>query len=142
METYTLFETDHWIVELREDQLYFGRCVVVLKRDCEALSNLTKEEFLDYLSVVQIFESGMKKAFGAEMFNWACLMNNAYRDGRKSQVHWHVRPRYRKAVVCLGQEFHDPNFGYHYIRGEENVLPVREEILREITRVFNQYAKQ
>lgn len=111
-----IFETDYWKVILMNKQRYLGRCVVVLKRDCGDLADLTNEEALDFLAVVRKLEDLLRKTFNATMFNWACLMNNAYRESPPNpQVHWHFRPRYDHSVEFAGETFTDPNFGEHYL---------------------------
>lgn len=128
-----LFETDHWRVDLAEDQRYLGRCYVSLKRSCGDLADVTEEEMLDFLAVVRRFETLMREAFGATMFNWGCLMNDAYQEADpKPQVHWHVRPRYAVAATVAGETFEDPNFGHHYVREKADKREVSPEMLEAI----------
>lgn len=108
-------ESEYWKVLLAYDQTYLGRCILVLKRPCGDLSEITQAELLDFHKIVQQLQRAAKHAFGATMFNWACLMNNAFQEeSPKPQIHWHFRPRYKKEVVFAGEKFIDPNFGYHY----------------------------
>ena len=58
------FETDFWDIKLLENQYYLGRSVVLLKRDCEELSGLTDEEFMDLFEIIKRLESSMKNIFG------------------------------------------------------------------------------
>lgn len=118
-----IFETPYWKIVLSYDQLYFGRCVVILKRACTALSEVTTKEMADFLEVVQKYESTFKREYGAIMFNYSCLMNDAYQnDPPDPQVHWHFRPRYDKPMVFEGIDFIDPNFGHHYDREHKRLL--------------------
>lgn len=132
----SIFETPFWFVVLHvSDQTYLGRSVVVLKRSCGDLAEVTEAELLDFLTVVRRFEGVARAAFGARMFNWACLMNDAYQEtDPKPQVHWHVRPRYDHPVVFAGETFDDTAFGHHSLRGTERVLArdVLEEIASEL----------
>jgi diadenosine tetraphosphate (Ap4A) HIT family hydrolase len=117
-EDVNIFETDHWLVELADDQHYLGRCVVVARRPVAALALLTDEEWLDLARVTRRLERAVCVAFGAELCNWACLMNLAYRDDPpRPQVHWHVRPRYRAPTSFAGELWVDAEFGSHYARG-------------------------
>lgn len=75
-----IFETKHWEVYLNPDQYYLGRCVLSAIRNVGTLSDLTKDEWLDFAKLVKKIESSFKKAFGATMFNWTCLMNNAFQE--------------------------------------------------------------
>ncbi len=113
-----IFETNYWEIILNHEQTYLGRCIVNLKRrDCGDLADLTTEELLDFREVVKTLENACRTAFSATMFNWACLMNNAYQNTPPTpHVHWHFRPRYNHSVTFAGLEFIDPNFGEHHDR--------------------------
>ena len=119
-EAILLFESDFWIVYLSKEQSYLGRSSVKLKRPCKNLSELSPEEWLDFGIIVKKFEFLLGKTFGATMFNWTCMMNNAYKNEYAAQVHWHVRPRYADKVSLGDSIFNDPNFGHHYIREVKN----------------------
>ena len=80
-----------------------------------ALPDITEEEQLDFFVLIKKLESFYKEKIGATMFNYSCLMNNAYRDNETPHVHYHFRPRYKNPISILGQEFADPNFGEHYL---------------------------
>ncbi|MBU3924037.1 MAG: HIT domain-containing protein [Nanoarchaeota archaeon] len=126
-----LFGTKFWRVELNRDQAYLGRCVVVLKRECSSLSLVKEVEMVDFLKVIKKIEKKIKKVFGAEIFNWSCLMNNSCKDNDEvAQVHWHVRPRYREAVVVGGKRFVDKEFGHHYDNRRREI--VSDKVLWEI----------
>lgn len=125
-----IYETPYWEVFLNPDQYYLGRLVVVAKRDVGFMSDLTKDEWLDFLELSKKIESSFKKDFGATMFNWTCLMNHAYQvDNPKPRVHWHFRARYSKPVTFQGITFEDKEFGHHYANGTNNVLPLEIENL-------------
>lgn len=125
-----VLETKFWKVILSYDQYYLGRCVVLCKRHCNNMSDLEEDEVLDFFELVRKFENSLKKSFGATMFNWACLMNNAYKTNGDSHVHWHVRPRYRENIVFEEEEFVDENFAQHYDRSKNKII--EEEVRRKI----------
>ena len=131
-----IYQTKFWKVILMQDQTYLGRCVIVLKRQCGDLAEITHDEALDFFdNIVKKLEKAFRISFKARMFNWACLMNNAYQEKNpKPQVHWHFRPRYSSKVKVSDEVFVDPNFGYHYERGTEKIIKtkVRKEIIRKI----------
>ncbi len=111
-----LWETEFWQVFLADDQTYLGRTVVVLKRrPCTSITEMSEAELVDLRNNVMLpFEAAVKKAFGAELFNWACLMNNAYQNTPPDpHMHWHVWPRYRDAVEVEGEGFVDEHFGHY-----------------------------
>ena len=59
-------------------------------------------------------------------------MNDAYKlNPAEPQVHWHFRPRYENPVEVSGNVFKDPNFGHHYLRGQDEKI-VSKEILNAI----------
>lgn len=110
-----IFETDKWAVSLAPDQGYLGRCFVTLKDHKGDMSDLTDEEWREFIDIVKKLEARLRKAFGATLFNWSCLMNNAFQvTPARPHVHWHVRPRYELPVNFEGEEFVDPLFGHHY----------------------------
>ncbi len=114
--------------------------MVILKRPCGDLADLTDEEFIDFKNVVQRLESAARQAFTATMFNWSCLMNLAYRKKPSNpQVHWHFRPRYDHIVTVDGKEFQDPNFGSHYLQDEGDEIAPSEKILQEIAVILKRY---
>ena len=54
-----------------------------------------------------------KKLFDATMFNFACLMNNSYKDKETPHVHFHFIPRYDGKRIILGKKYKDKHFGYN-----------------------------
>lgn len=95
--------------------MYLGRLILSLKDDKTSLPEISEEEQKDFFILIKKLESFYKEKLNATMFNYSCLMNNAYRDNEKPHVHFHFRPRYIKPVEILGLTFSDPNFGGHYI---------------------------
>ena len=126
-----IFETGYWKVSLAEDHSYLGRCYINLKRHSGDLAELKQEEWDDFIKLVKKLESALKKAFNATMFNWTCLMNNAYQTNPPNpHVHWHFRPRYNHNVKFSGEIFEDIEFGYHYNRDRKKITS--NEINRKI----------
>lgn len=119
------------MIDLAEDQYYLGRCFVTLKRHCSDLADLSEEEQKDFFEVLKNLEDAIKKSFGAVLFNWGCLMNNAFKEKSwNPHVHWHVRPRYDKVVDFSEIVFEDKEFGSHYQRRTDRKLPY--ETIKEI----------
>lgn len=80
MDNNILFETKYWNIFLNENQAYLGYSIIVLKRECKTLSEVNNEEWIDFHEkVVKTLETTFKEKFGATMFNWTCLMNDAYK---------------------------------------------------------------
>src|SRR3990170_4537805 len=81
----------------------------------------------------EYLESSFKKTFDARLFNWSCLMNNAFKEKPANpHVHWHLRPRYEKEVKFAGITFIDPEFGHHYTKGSERILILSEDKLQMV----------
>jgi diadenosine tetraphosphate (Ap4A) HIT family hydrolase len=141
-----IFTTKYWGVDVMDDQTYFGRLVLVVLAPRQTLPELNEEEQRDFFIMIKRLETFFKEEFQATMFNYSCLMNNAYRDGETPHVHFHFRPRYAKPIVVLGQTFSDPNFGEHYISPSlNNHLPpvcVSDEIKQHlITKLQTHFAQ-
>ncbi len=110
-----LFETTFWRVILAPNQSLLGRCVVHLKRHSGDLADLSPDELMEWLTVVQRLEGALRSAFGAVMFNWSCYMNHSYRvESPNPHVHWWAVPRYKQPVTFGGVTFDDPHFGNPY----------------------------
>ena len=109
------YETKYWSMRLGYNQAYLGRALVMLKRHDGTVSNLKEEEWLELKTIMNQYESRLTELWGANSFNWTCLMNDAYKNyPANPHVHWHVWPRYEDEVIVDGQTFSDPNFGHHY----------------------------
>ena len=109
------FRTQHWSMLLSDNQAYLGRIVLALNRHAKSISELTTEEWNDLHAAMKKFEDASKKAFGATMLNWTCLMNNAYKEKPANpHMHWHARPRYDHEVNFAGEVFVDKEFGRHH----------------------------
>ena len=89
-----------------------GYCIV--GNDKESLSELEPEAWVELGTIEKELERVCKKVFGATMFNFACLMNNAYRDNEKPKVHYHFVPRYKEPLMLFGKKYVDRHFGYNF----------------------------
>jgi diadenosine tetraphosphate (Ap4A) HIT family hydrolase len=119
----TLLTTDYWVVNLAPDQGYLGRAHVTLREHKANLSDLSDEEWVDYKNIVRRLETACSKGLGATLFNWSCLMNNAYQQKPyNAHVHWHFRPRYKSSITLNELIFEDPQFGFHYDREQRRTV--------------------
>ena len=126
-------ETTYWLIILAPDQRNLGTCVVALKREETELSGLNPDEWADLLNTVQKLEHAVKKAFNANMFNWACLMNSSYlRDPPTAHLHWHFIPRYKSSLVFQGKTFEDPCFGMSTMHDRGRSFKLSEELKNKI----------
>lgn len=133
-------QSKYWLINLAPDQAYLGRCYILLKRHSRDLANLSLEEWEDFMKIIKKLEASLSKAFDATLFNWGCLMNNAYqRKIPNPHVHWHFRPRYNQLVRFAGLTFRDEEFGHHYKEGAERTLDqntlnkIKEEIQKYLS---------
>ncbi|HEY2004523.1 MAG TPA: HIT family protein [Candidatus Saccharimonadia bacterium] len=133
-----IFQTEHWRVVLAPDQGYLGRAYVTLLDHRGSLPELTISQIVDWHDVVIRYEGLVSEAFEADVFNWGCLLNNAFQAADpRPHVHWHVRPRYSRTPSVDGVEYPDPQFGYHYDRRHQRV--VTAEALVSIGDMLREY---
>lgn len=108
-----LYKGKYWSVIFGDwSQEFPGYTIISI--DKESLSELTSEEW-EELGIIECeLERICKKLFGATMFNFACLMNNAYRDNETPRVHYHFVPRYKEKLKLFGKTYKDRHFGYNF----------------------------
>jgi diadenosine tetraphosphate (Ap4A) HIT family hydrolase len=63
---------------LAPDQGYLGRSYVTLRDHKGHLAALSWQEWGEYANIVLRLERACVKALNATLFNWSCLLNNAY----------------------------------------------------------------
>lgn len=112
-----LIESERWVATLRQqDQEYLGTAFVTLRRHAESLDTLTLEEDTEFIEIRNRLIRSQMRAFGAEVVNVSCLMNDAFQQPNPApHVHYHFKPRYRQPVTIDGEVFEDQQFG-QYIR--------------------------
>ena len=93
-------------------QEFVGDCIISCSK--ESLSELTDEDWIELGKLEKELERISKKLFDATMFNFACLMNNAYRDNEKPHVHFHFIPRYKNELKIFNKIYRDRHFGYNF----------------------------
>jgi diadenosine tetraphosphate (Ap4A) HIT family hydrolase len=129
-----LFETSYWIIYLAPSQRYLGTCVVALKRHCKDLSQVEKNEWVDFGIIVHKLELALQKTFKPTLYNWSCFKNSTFRTKKPNpEIHWHFIPRYQDEVDFEGVKFRDQDFGYipQPIK-QEISLKLREKLVNAI----------
>lgn len=107
-----LYKGKYWEVEFVDwCQEFPGQCIISSNK--KSLSELTDEEWIELGKLEKELERITKELFNATMFNFACLMNNAYRDNKKPHVHYHFIPRYNGVRTILNKEYKDRHFGFN-----------------------------
>ncbi|MCR4885048.1 MAG: HIT family protein [Clostridiales bacterium] len=110
-----VYETAYWSVFLSDEQDYIGRCILVLKRHCGSMSEMTDDEWKELRELICKVETCLKTVLGATLCNWSCLMNSFYKESAPDpHLHIHVRPRYEAPVMVNGRTYIDSEFGHHY----------------------------
>ena len=121
---YQVYETELWSVFLADEQDYIGRCILVLKRHCVSLPELTYDEWEELRKLICKVENCLKTVLGATLCNWSCLMNSFYKESEPDpHLHIHVRPRYDEPVMVNGHTYTDSDFGHHYAVNKCGTIP-------------------
>lgn len=108
-----LYKGKHWNVIFGDwCQEFPGYCIIDSKE--QSLSDLSAEAWEELGKLENELERVCTKLFNATMFNFACLMNNAYRDNEKPHVHYHFVPRYKNELKIFGKVYQDKHFGYNF----------------------------
>lgn len=88
-----------------------GNCIISC--DKETLSDLTNDDWQELGQIEKELERITKKLFASTMYNFACLMNDAYKNNKKPHVHFHFIPRYQGERIILNKKYKDRHFGYN-----------------------------
>ncbi len=137
---FQVYDSTFWSVFLSDEQDYIGRCILVLKRHCRSMSELTDDEWEELRKLVCKVEACLKAVLGATLCNWSCLMNSFYKASDPNpHLHIHVRPRYDKPVMLNGSTYIDSEFGHHYALNKSGSIPDkdREEVLIRLKEWLN-----
>ncbi len=131
-----IIEGDFWIANLRaDDQSLLGTTYVTLRDHKESLADLTRDEDDEFRDIRNKLIRAQTRAFGAEVVNVSCLMNNTFQDELPvPHVHYHFKPRYSHPITFEGRTFTDEQFG-HYLT-EKNRQPVSNNFGRHIVRAL------
>jgi diadenosine tetraphosphate (Ap4A) HIT family hydrolase len=107
-----LYKGKNWeVVFVDWCQDFLGNCIISSNK--ESLSDLTDEDWVELGKIEKELERVSKKVFNATMFNFACLMNDAYKNNEKAHVHFHFIPRYKYDVKIFNKTYRDKHFGYN-----------------------------
>ncbi len=137
---FQLYESKSWSVFLSDEQDYIGRCILVLKRHCSSLAELTEDEWNELRRLICKVEACLKAVLGATLCNWSCLMNSFYKASAPDpHLHIHVRPRYDQPVTLNGSTYIDSEFGHHYALNKRGAIPDKdkEEVFRRLKEWLN-----
>ena len=129
-----LYKGKNWEVVFGDwCQEFIGYCIISSKK--ESLSDLTNEDWQELGILEKELERVCKKIFNSTMFNFACLMNNTYRDNEKPHVHYHFVPRYRDEVNLFGKKYRDRHFGYNFWKWSNSKLKCQKDLFTKEERL-------
>ena len=114
-------------------QEFIGQCIISGNK--ESLSDMTSEEWTELGKIEKELERVCKKLFNTTMFNFACLMNNAYRDNEKPHVHFHFIPRYKDKVCLFNKTYIDKHFGYNFWKWSNSKFKRQKDIFTKEERL-------
>ena len=107
-----LYESNNWEVVFCDwCQDFPGNCIVSSNK--ETLSDLTDEDWIELGKLEKELERISKKVFDSTMYNFACLMNDAYKNKTKPHVHFHFIPRYDGERLIVNKKYKDRHFGFN-----------------------------
>ena len=122
-----LYRSDRWnVIFVEWCQEFPGQCIISSNK--QSLSELDSDDWVELGMLEKELERTTKKIFNATMYNFACLMNNAYRDREKPHVHFHFLPRYEKERIILGKKYIDKHFGYNMWKWSLNRFKRQKDI--------------
>ena len=122
-----LYKSKYWeVVFVDWCQEFPGQCIISNTK--ESLSDLTSDEWIELGKIEKELERVCKKLFNSAMFNFACLMNNAYRDNKTPHVHFHFIPRYKNEVILFGKKYKDKHFGFNMWKWSNSKIKSQKDI--------------
>ena len=129
-----LYKGKNWnVIFVDSCQEFIGDCIISCNK--ESLSDLTDEDWQELGRLEKELERISKKLFNATMFNFACLMNNAYRDNEKPNVHFHFIPRYKNKLKLFNKIYKDKHFGYNFWKWALNKFKSQKDIFTKEERL-------
>ena len=138
-----LYKGKYWdVIFVNWSQEFVGDCIISSHK--ESLSDLTEEEWIELGNIEKELERISKQLFNATMFNFACLMNNAYRDNEKPHVHFHFIPRYKNKLKLFNKIYIDKHFGYNFWKWELSKIKRQKDIFssEEKEKIFEMMKKE
>ena len=133
-----LYKGEYWSVTFGEwCQEFPGYSII--GNDKKSLSELSSDAWKELGQIEKELERVCQKLFGATMFNFACLMNNAYRDNEEPYVHYHFTPRYKNKLNLFGKTYKDKHFGHNFWKWSLNKFKRQKDIFtkEERLKIYN-----
>lgn len=99
-----LYESKHWCVLLRPQQVTLAALVLCAKSEASSLSTLPASAFAELAAVTARIETALRTFLPFDKINYLALMMV------DPHVHFHVLPRYSRTQVYAGISFADPGW--------------------------------
>ncbi|NIM94536.1 MAG: HIT domain-containing protein [Anaerolineales bacterium] len=93
---------------MNRNQNLLGKCLLVLRRHSEEITDLSFEEWNDLRDQIILITISLRRQFEPDHFNYSFLQN------QDRHVHMHVIPRYEEHREFAGVLFTDPDYPNHY----------------------------
>ena len=114
----TIAENEHWVWSLRPVQCTLGASVLSLRRAALRMAELTDAEGAGLVNMSRALEGRLSRLFQFEKINYLMLMMV------DAHVHFHVVPRYVRAVDRFGVVWKDPGWpGFPHLSEGPGVDP-------------------
>ena len=104
VDDYLISKSAHWRLSLRPHQPTLGSCVLSLGRYCRTFAEMTSDESRDLKEIISFTEKHLKAAFDYDKINYIMMMMV------DPHVHFHVIPRYNKAIEFSGESWTDESW--------------------------------
>ncbi|MBS3167997.1 HIT family protein [Candidatus Woesearchaeota archaeon] len=126
-------EYNHWHLLINYMQPTLGSSLIVLRgRHIERVSELKRDEHLEYLKIVKELERALKESFQPDKINHLMLAMV------EPHVHYHVVPRYAEERNFAGYNWIDREFGgMPKMSVETRERPVLTDIIDQLRKYLN-----
>ena len=94
-------ETEHWVVQLRPQQVTLGSLVLISRQPVPAFGDISLDGFSDLKPVINQIETVLKRFVDYQKINYLMLMMV------DNDVHFHVLPRYQGNREFQGLTYSD-----------------------------------
>jgi diadenosine tetraphosphate (Ap4A) HIT family hydrolase len=124
----TIFEGEYWIVEHAFPSGLLGWIVIVLKRHCEELHNLKKEEWVELADIEYKLTKALNEEFVISKEYIACFAEMA---GFK-HIHFHIIPKTSK----FNEEYIGAN-SFQYLKANKDEIVTDDDVIELCNKLKN-----
>ncbi len=135
-KTIALVKSDLFYASMDPRDSRVPRVFVQPHEHIASLADWREEHWQEFGKFEKMLELGLRKAFGAELVNVACLMNLAGEEG--THTHWHFIARLPEPITIIDpatkeeHELKDPCYGKPYDMNGKNYRPASDIMLKII----------